>query len=135
MRLAACNTGISLLLHTIVLQLVAQNILQSIIRKNSPVSGCTCAPPLLFSFATPDFKSIVLFRFTHAFKRARKQIDMGACANLNRTTDLKSGVTRLVARVMVSEGDSMNVASQSENGQSEHQKVLQSSWKIWKQGI
>ena len=44
------------------------------------------------TFATPDFKSIVLFKFMHAFKRAGKQIDLGACANLNRTTDLKSGV-------------------------------------------
>jgi len=44
------------------------------------------------TFATPDFKSVVLFKFTHAFKRAGKQINLGACANLNRTTDLKSSV-------------------------------------------
>ena len=48
---------------------------------------------------TPDFKSVVLFKFAHAFKRAGKLIDLGACANLNRTTDLKSGVVLQVRRL------------------------------------
>jgi len=48
------------------------------------------------NLCTADFKSIVLIKFAHAFKRAGKRIDLGACANLNRTTDLKSGVIIII---------------------------------------
>ena len=46
----------------------------------------------LNSYCTPDFKSVVLLILRMRLKELEMQIDLGACANLNRTTDLKSGV-------------------------------------------
>ena len=44
---------------------------------------------------TPDFKSVVLFKFAHVPKSICFPALLNACANLNRTPDLKSGVQKV----------------------------------------
>jgi len=41
---------------------------------------------------TPVFRCVVLLILRMRFKELEMQIDLGTCANLNRTTDLKTGV-------------------------------------------
>ena len=43
---------------------------------------------------TPVFRSVVLLILRMRLKELEMQIDLSACANLNRTTDLKTGVPR-----------------------------------------